>query len=299
VQGAWTGQSSAAAAGSNAVCQCAVCGQAPGTEATSCTTEQGIDVVNSLLTELTPALNNAWPSVAVNNGLDPFEDVYNGKINIGCKYGGDVICGAMAASCKKYYVTINVENIKGISYLQFEDLAVTSLGASSGTKTCPYSTSASAGSYSCSYSGDGSGSAYLQQGQKLTAKLTDITLKAKCEWFWGDSDTVKVWPASGSGTANCSASKPEGSAFFDFCAGSCASGSPVATLSYAAIDELKIKTTNLSCSVSPSYSPVSWIASVLVPALEDVIIDAVTPPIEDALNDLVTDFLPYPGYCKD
>lgn len=262
--------------------------------AQTCTTTQGAQVINGLLTQLTPALNKAWPSLAVNSGLDPWNDVYDGSINIGCKYGGDEVCGVQASSCKKMYAEVDVSSLTGLAYLQFEDLAVKTLQAASGTQSCPYNSKASGGSYACSYWGSGNGQAYLLNGQSLKAKVSKIKVKVKCNNFIAGDFTETVY----SGSATCTASDPKGSATFDFCGGSCASGSTVANLSYTEVDGLDIKVGKLSCNVSPSYSPASWIADVLVPALEDQIVDALTPPIEDALNDLLADYIPFPSTCQ-
>jgi hypothetical protein len=259
--------------------------------AASCSTTDGITVVNGLFSTLTPALNQAWPSVAVESGLDPLKNVWDGTINLGCKYGGDEICGAQASSCKKMYATVDVDTIGGLAYLQFDDLEVDTLNAASGT-SCPYSSSGTSGPYTCSYSGTGSGEAYLLDDTEITAKISSIKVKVKCSFF-GSDFTETLY----SGSAKCSASEPSGSATFQYCAGSCQSGSIPAVLSYLTMKDLKLKVDDLSCDVSPNYSPASWIGEILVPELEDEIVAVLTPLIEDALNDTVADFLPFPGKC--
>jgi len=258
-----------------------------------CSTTDGITVVNGLLSSLTPVLNKAWPSVAVNTGLDPLKNVLvDEKISLKCSYGGDEICGVQAAKCKEEYAQVSVSSINGLAYMQFKDLAMSSLTANSGTQVCPYSSSASGGAYACSYAGTGSGAAFLVDGQKLTADISEIKVKVKCEIPY-----IKTWTETVySGSAQCTGSDPSGTSQIQVCAGSCSSGS-VANLSYTGLNQLKLKLGDLSCKVSPSYSPVSWIADALVPALKNDIIGAVTPEIQKALNDLVADYMPFPSAC--
>lgn len=258
-----------------------------------CNSNDATQAVNSLLTQLTPLLNKTWPSLAVSSGLDPWNDVYDGSINLGCKYGGDEICGLQASSCKKMYAEVDVSSLSGLAYLQFQDLAVQSIqGVANGGQSCPYNPNASGG-YSCSYWGSGNGKAYLVDGQSLKAKISKIKVKVKCNNFIAGDFTETLY----SGSATCTASDPKGSATFDFCGGNC-QGSAMPGLSYAAVDGLDLKVGKLSCDVSPDYSPASWIAEVLVPELEEQIIDAVTPPIEEALNDLFADYMPFPSACQ-
>jgi hypothetical protein len=267
---------------------------AEGRLAAECSTATSLDTVNGLLDALTPALNKAWPSLAVSSGLDPWEDVYDGSINIGCKYGGDEICGAQASSCKKFYVEVDLSKLTGLSYLQFKDLQATTINAAGGTQSCKYDTKASQGPYTCSYWGSGNGKAYLLDGASLQATISKIKVKVKCDNFLAGDFTETLY----SGSATCKSSQPKGSATLDYCGGSCQSGSPPANLSFLGVDGLDLKLGGLSCDVKPDYSSISWIAEVLVPELEDQISDAVEPTIEDALNGLLNDFIPYPSACK-
>ncbi|MCY1082745.1 hypothetical protein [Archangium lansingense] len=263
-------------------------------QSAACTTTDGSKVVNGLLSSLTPVLNKTWPSLAVDLGLDPMKDVYEGPIKLGCKYGGHEICAAQAASCEDMWADVDVSSINGLAYMQFEDLAVTKLQAASGTQVCPFNSKASGGSYSCSYSGMGAGNAYLIDNSQISATLSKIKVKVKCNlggfaYKW--TETVY------SGKAKCYGNKPSGNATLNFCAGTCASGSAPATLAYSAVDKLDIQLSGLSCDVSPDYNPVSWVAEVLAPALESTIVKKITPPIKDALNDLLKDQLPFPTKC--
>jgi hypothetical protein len=262
-------------------------------DAAVCTTTDGTQVMNALFEQLTPILNQAWPSVAVNNGLDPLKDVYDGSIKLSCKYGGDEVCGVQASSCKKMWAEVDVSSINGLAYLQFENVHVNTLKAADGTQACPYSSSASGGSYACSYSGSGTADAYLTGNSQISASIPKVKVKVKCNNFIAGDFTETLY----SGSAKCYASKPKGNSTFDFCGGSCASGSVPATISYAAVDSLDLKVSDLKCDVSPDYSPASWIAEALVPALEDQIVDAITPALEDALNDLFAEYMPFPAKC--
>lgn len=261
--------------------------------ASTCTSTDGAVVVNGLLASLTPVLNKAWPSVAVSTGLDPLKDVLEDqKVSLKCSYGGDEICGLQAAKCKEEYAQVTVSNIQGLSYMQFEDLVMSSLTAGSGTRACPYSGSAGGGTYDCSYSGTGTGGAFFLNNAKLTADISEIKVKIKCEIPY-----IKTWTETiFSGSAQCTGSDPEGTGKFQLCAGSCSSGA-AANLSYAALNELDLKLGSLSCNVSPSYNPVSWIGEALVPAIKDDLVKAVTPEIQKAVNDLVADYMPFPSAC--
>ena len=253
-----------------------------------------VDAINGLLTKLTPALNTAWPSFAINNGVDPLENVYRGRIDVPCKYGGDELCGIQLSECTKEYLELDLKSITGLAYLQFEDLIVTSCLAGSGTEPCPFNWSTSAG-YSSSYSGEGSGKAYLISGESLTAKITDMHFKVHCHNpIVQEGWTETLW----SGNATCTGKDPLGSATFGYCGGACQSSNPLVALSYGAVNALEIELKDLSCHVSPSYDPLNWILDILVPAVKSTLLDAVTPLIQDALNEFIAGELPFPDACS-
>lgn len=258
---------------------------------------EGEKLINELLQQLTPQLNKGWPSIAVQSGLDPYENVYDGKISLKCKYGGDEVCGAQASSCKDMWAEIKVRSIGGLASLQFKDLGMTSIDGTSDMKstTCKYENSANGGNYSYAYWGEGSGKAYLLSGTKLTADISTIKVKVKCN-LGGFMGTFKETLYSGS--AKCEASQPTGSSNFELCGGSCQSKSPVTVISYMGMESLSLHVKDLSCKVNPNYNPVSWISEMLVPFLKDEITKALTPPIERALNDLFASVNPYPSVCK-
>ena len=262
--------------------------------APACTSTDGIAVVNGLLDELTPALNKAWPSVAVSTGLDPLKDaMVNQKVPLKCSEGGDEICGVqLFAKCKEQYAEVTVPTIRGLAYMQFKDLEMSSLDAHSGSQACPYGKSASGGTYACSYAGTGTGSAFLMNDEKLTADISKIKVKVKCEIPY-----VKTWTETVySGSAKCTGSEPEGTGTFQLCGGSCASG-PGANLSYTALSKLDLKLGKLSCDVSPWYNPVSWVGDVLAPKIKNDLVKAVAPEVQKAINGLVDDYMPFPSKC--
>lgn len=269
-------------------------GQSSPAAAQTCSDSEGTSTINSLLTSLTPVLNAAWPSLAVSSGIDPLTNVLsNEQVPLKCSYGGDEICGVQAAACKKEYAEITVSAINGLSYMQFKDLAVNALTARPGT-TCPYSSSANGGPYYCSDSGVGGGSAYLVNNGQITATLSKIKVKVQCEV---PVINQKFTETLFSGSARCTGTGPSGGASFTFCGGSCQSEA-AANLAYAGVYGLDLKLDHLSCDVSPSYNPVSWISDAIVPTVKDDIVKAITPPLEDALNDLLADAVPYPAKCN-
>jgi hypothetical protein len=256
----------------------------------ACSTTDGTAVVNGLLESLTPVLNSAWPSVAVSFGLDPLENpMVNEKVPLKCSYGGDEACGLQLAKCKEEYALVTVSTIRGLAYMQFKDLAMSSLIAQSGTQACPYSASGG-GAYDCSYAGTGTGSAFLINNEVITANVSAIKVKVKCE-------SVTTWTETlFSGSAQCTGSEPEGTGTFQLCGGSCSSGS-AANLSYTALNKLNLKLGKLSCKVSPSYNPVSWVGDALAPAIKDDLMNEITPAVQKAINSMVADDMPFPSTC--
>jgi len=264
------------------------------TSGPTCTSTSGTSIVNGLLTSFTSVLNTAWPSAAVSAGLDPLKDpMVNKKVNLSCKDGGvesgDTICGLQAAKCKEEYAVVTVSSLDGLAYLQFEDLVMSTVTAEAGTQTCPYAP-AGGGAYACSYSGPGTGKAYLLNHEVITANMSEIEVKVKCESFKTWTETVFK------GSAKCTGSDPDGAGTFQACGGSCASGS-AANLSYAGILKLDLKLGKVSCNVSPSYNPEKWIVDSLAPAIEKDLVNAVTPSIERAINNLAGKYMPFPSTC--
>lgn len=257
----------------------------------ACTTTDGTTAVNGLLADLTPVLNKAWPSVAVSTGLDPWENPVppNTKVKLKCEYGGTETCGGF---CKEEYALVTVSTLRGLAYMQFKDLALTSLKAVSGNSPCPFSTSTKGGTYGCSYQGNGAGSAFLIDDQSLSATISKIEVKAECDIPYVKSWTETLW----SGSAKCTGTSPEGSGSFNLCGGSCAS-SGVANISVAALSSLDLKLGKLSCDVSPDYNLLSTLAEDIIPYVKSSILDAIEPEVKKALNDFVAGYMPFPSAC--
>ena len=260
-----------------------------------CNTTDGTTVVDGLLTGLTPVLNKAWPSWAVSQGLDPLDNaVVNEEISLGCKYGGDEICGVQAAKCLHEDVYLTVSTITGLASVQFQSLTMSSLQAQSGNPVCLYSSAAAGGAHGCSYAGSGTGSVFLLDGTPIKANISKIQVKVKC-----DIPGIKTWTETlFNGSAQCTASSPTGTGDFNLCAGSCASG-VAANLSYAGLSKLNLAVGSLSCKVSPSTNPVSGVAEAIIPTFEKSIVNAVEPPVMSAINGLVAGLMPYPSSCGD
>jgi plastocyanin len=256
-----------------------------------CGQEKGGLVVNTLLTALTPILNRVWPNFALTNGIDPLTNVYDGSINLGCTYGGNEVCTGELLPCASMYANVDVSSITGLHLLQFEQLQASSVTSDASTP-CSYSKDA-VGPYICPYSGTGSGKASLAQGATINATLSSIEVIVEC-----GLDGATIPSTVFKGSALCSATKPEGSAKFDFCAGTCPAESPApANLGYGALADLSIKLGGLECTVSGTYNPAAPAIAILASNLKSTVESKVTEPIEKALNGLVADYVPFPAAC--
>lgn len=268
-----------------------------GPAAAQCTTTNGNQVVNGLLSGLTPVLNAAWPSVATSTGVDPLN---LGQIVVDLPHD---ICtpfcvglGALwGADWCHFYVTTQVV---GLSHLNLSSLSSTSLTATPGTLSCPYKPPKSF-TNSCSFQGQATGNAFLLSGNSLTVNGSKVALGAECDWGVY-SGYIHLWPVSGDGTIKCTASKATGSANMNECSGLCQSGTPNAAIEALQVGSLKVNipSSGVTCQVTSSYSPVSWVADELVPALSQDIVNAATPSIENALNTLLKPYIPYPTTCN-
>lgn len=261
------------------------------------TSADAIAITNDLLVKLTPALNKAWGPLATELGLDPYQNVWmGGQVKLKCKYGGDEICGAQASSCEKMWAEIDVKTITGISYLQFDQLAATSASVAVGNQVCPYEGKAGGGPYSASFSGDINARASFKSGGRFGVDVSKIRVRVECNALGG---LKKFKETLYSGSATCTGSVPKGVGTLKYCSGTCQSGQGQvpANLGYTEVDHLDIKVSDVSCDLKPDYNPVNWVGEALVPAVENAIVNAVTPPIEHALNDLFAANLPYPGRC--
>jgi hypothetical protein len=259
------------------------------------TSADAITITNKLLAELTPVLNEGWGPLAAKLGLDPYQNVWmGGKVQLKCKYGGDEICGLQASSCEKMWAEIDVKTLTGISYLQFDQLAATSANVAIGNQVCPYESKADSGLHSASFSGDVNARASFKSGGRFVVDVSKIRVRVECNALGG---LKKFKETAYSGSATCTGRVPKGSGTLKYCSGTCASGQVPANLGYTEVGDLDINVSDVSCNLKPDYNPASWIGEALVPAVESAIVNAVTPPIEHALNDLFAANLPYPGPC--
>ena len=129
--------------------------------AQECSVSDGESIVQGLLDDVIAPFNAAWPAICEASGLDPFDNVFDGSVNLGCGLGdlGNTVCGLQASSCKSMWADVDVSQITGLENLDLTSLTVTSTNASDGT-SCPYKSSAVDGtSFSCSYYGEGTGTA--------------------------------------------------------------------------------------------------------------------------------------------
>lgn len=161
--------------------------------------------------------------------------------------------------------------------------------------SCPYDSAADAGeNFSCSYAGQFQGDALLLPSTEISGVVDKAQLKVECKLIGlGPTWTETIGDA---GTIWCYLDNITGSAHANFCAGSCADAAPIpSTISYAEIDSLQISAPQVSCNAS---GVPQWLTDIVVPEIKDDLIGAVTPPITDALNDLLQEFIPFPGVCS-
>jgi hypothetical protein len=159
---------------------------------------------------------------------------------------------------------------------------------------CSYDASADSGNnVACTYQGQFEGNASLISASAvITGVIDKAKIKVKCSDFFGISSWTET--LADAGQVSCTIQQPVGIATVNFCAGSCASGSPVTTLSYAQIDKLKFGAPRVKCDVDNAPG---WLTDILVPVFKDDVIEAITPPIQDALNSLLDEFIPFPSMC--
>jgi hypothetical protein len=163
---------------------------------------------------------------------------------------------------------------------------------------CPYDSSANNGqNFSCSDHGLFSGFAFLLQGTEIVATIEDLTFVATCEIFGipgGDFPVYFIPPVP----FTCVLSDPSGTAAAHFCAGSCAAGSPPSAMSYAKVTNLEIDGGDITCDTSAPTGISDSVVNDVIALLKPKLVDALTPPIEDVLNDLLADYIPFPGSCS-
>lgn len=258
----------------------------------ACGKLEGTEVLNTLLTEITPPLNTAWPSLAVKVKIDPLEDAFD-DFSIPCKYGGDELCGLQASKCDKVTASFDHSTVNGLAYLQFSDLVATSLQGTSGTQSCRFNPKASGGTYACSYTGTGSGTGNLVSNSKVSVTLSKLKVKVKCKVpVVNKTFKEEVF----SGKATCEA-KAKATTDYNFCGGSCGAGDSKGTLSYFGLSNLDVKISSVDCDISPKSNPLSWIGEGLASPLKDKLAGPIETAVRKGLNSWIAENLPFPGKC--
>lgn len=271
--------------------------------AQECSVSDGESIVQGLLDDVISPFNAAWPAICEATGLDPFDNVYDGSVNLGCGLGdlGKTVCGLQASSCKSMWADVDVSQITGLEDLEVTAFTVTSTTASSGT-TCPYKSSAvDDTSFSCSYSGEGTASAEVTG--KLTADLSSIEIRVECDALGGlDKFKETIWE----GHATATATGGTATADIKYCSGVCSVDSGVASLVYLASSDLKLKLSGVSTDIVTDGSSydideqlADEIADQIADGLKSVLEQAIAPTITTALNDEVNEILPLPSSCSD
>jgi hypothetical protein len=271
--------------------------------AQQCTVSDGETIVQGLLDDVIAPFNAAWPSICEATGLDPFDNVFDGSVNLGCGLGdlGDTVCGLQASSCKSMWADVDVSQITGLENLSLTSLTVTSTDATSGT-TCPYSSKAvDDTSFSCSFSGEGTGDAALSGGD-LSADLSSIEIRVECDALGGLDDFKEtIWE----GHATATAKSGTATADVKYCAGICSVDSGLASLVYLGMSNLKLKLDGVSVDIVTDGSSYDIdeqiedeIADQIADALKVDIENAIAPVISEALNDEVKEILPLPSSCS-
>ena len=128
----------------------------------------------------------------------------------------------------------------------------------------------------------------------MTVSLEGMAVKAKCKTIAG-TKTYTVWQAH----AHCSISDLNGNASLNQCAGTCSSGNPLAAIEGLQIASLHLSAKSLKCDVSQAIpTGFTTLISLIVPALKNQVIKALTPPIQNALNGMIPAYVPFPGTCN-
>lgn len=270
--------------------------------AQECTVADGEATVQTLLDDVIAPFDAAWPTIAKDTGLDPFDNVYDGSVDLGCGLGdlGYTVCGIEGSSCVKMWADVDVSQITGLEDLSLTTLTVTSTTATDGT-SCPYSSKSVDGtSFGCSYSGEGTGTGELTG--TLTADVSSIEIRVECDLLGGlDKYKDTLW----SGHATATATGGTATADLKYCAGLCSVDSGVASLVYLGMDDLKLDLHDVSVNIVTDGSDVD-IDAALADEIGDIIADslkssieaALSPVITEALNDEVDEILPLPESCS-
>ncbi len=259
-------------------------------------------VAQTLLTDFVAPFNKAWPTVAVDTGIDPLKNVYDGSVNLGCGLEGigDAYCGVQASSCSEFYADVDISEIDGLSNLSITSLTLETQNQQAGT-VCPYYTSGPypVQSFGCSLYGTATGNVKLNGQAKIV--VSSIALKAKCALVGVENYTETLW----SGSVTCTASGGTGTVqTAEYCGGLCSVNAGLAALDYLKARDLKMNLTGINCKVNTSDVVYAPIADVLDPILSETadllgktIEEAAAPAVKTALNNLVAQIMPVPATC--
>jgi hypothetical protein len=264
---------------------------------------RGEKIAQELLDDFVPVFNQDWPTIAVAEGLDPYMDVYDKPVNIGCNtYGiGDLTCplvvGVAYPACKNFYANVDVSEIDGLSHLAITSLELESTNQQVGT-SCPYDSKAVENtSFRCSLYGNSGANVKLTAPAKVV--VSSIQLMIECT----DgvlSTTAQLW----AGKATCKSTSGTASGKVAYCSGICSKDAGVSSLVALQASDLKMKL-DPKCdptTTSVDYPPINDTLDAILGAVMDgassAMVDAVSPAITSALNTLVKDVLPLPATCE-
>jgi hypothetical protein len=266
---------------------------------------RGETIAQDLLDDFIAPFNKAWPLIAKDEKLDPFNDVYDGKVDLGCgpDHVADTLCAALTDGiypvCSEVYAEVDVSQIDGLSNLEITSLTLETANELIGT-SCPYDSNAvDDTSFRCSISGTSTADVKLTAQAK--AVVSSIKLKVKCsDPILGDV-TDDLW----TGNATCTSSGGTASAEVDYCGGVCSRDSGLSSLVALEASDLKMKLTNIDCDITTTdiiYAPIEpyldEILSDTADLLGSTIESALAPSVTSALNDVVKEVLPLPDDCS-
>ena len=85
-------------------------------------------VVNFAAPELVEIFNNDWSTFASESGLDPWQDVYSGEVDVPKKYFCSEACALTVVypTCEKSYVNVDVTNLQGLGDFLLDEYEVSS-----------------------------------------------------------------------------------------------------------------------------------------------------------------------------
>ncbi len=154
-----------------------------------------VDDVNTFLEdEVLPQLNSTLPSTITDNGLDPLADVASGSETLGSVNIGVTIAGQFIGCRASAQANYNISNLRGLSSLQVNTLAIDTLDVSNGLVDASGSLSAGLSSVSLDAGGGISGS--------CRACLGDLGCATASTGNVGISGSVSVPNITASGTLN-------------------------------------------------------------------------------------------------